>query len=110
MVFTLSGRVVAGVSELCLRALWQEGHNGKNYVLTAVAASKCPLSEEAAQLMPGQFTVPPSGQKDPDANCDFRVILGDTEYPHFLSLISEHSFLRGISLQGAESTGFWDAS
>jgi hypothetical protein len=37
-----------------------------------VAASKCPLSEEAAQLMLGQFTVPPSGQKDSDANCDFQ--------------------------------------
>lgn len=73
-------------------------------MLTAVAASKCPLSEEAAQLMPGQFTVPPSGQKDSDANCDFWVILGDTEHPHFLSLISEHPFLRAISLQGAEST------
>lgn len=73
-------------------------------VLTAVAISKCPLSEEAAQLMPGQFTVPPSGQKDSDANCDFWVILGDTEHPHFISLISEHLFLRAVSLQGAEST------
>lgn len=48
--------------------------------------------------MPGQFTAPPSGQKDSDANCDFWVILGDTEHPHFLSAVSEHTGLRGTPL------------
>lgn len=80
---------------------WQEsqslvrGHCGRKAivgkaVLTVVATSKCPLSGEAAQLMPGQFTVPPSGQKDSDANCDFWVILGDTEHPHFLCSFRTH--------------------
>lgn len=60
--------------------------------------------------MPGQFTVPPSGQKDSDANCDCWVILGDTEHLHFLSPVLEHAFLEALPPQGAESRWLWDSA